>query len=295
MSLDFNIPIIIGGASSLIGYGLAYLLYKKLISNKYGKGKDNANSAYFWCGLIAMIAVGQGLGTLINEGLSFLTINSSINFDAVARGIVTLIFYPALLLIIALLINKFTFKTNRSVGVDSQIGLQTSINSSSKSIIFSKNLVYVIIPVFVVALGIFFFYNGNFSLAREKKFDVVQCELCTWLATTQKFDCDLNSSNMRHIVVGPEKIQLIALNKDQSIQAIIEKPDAETKCIINLNSKFSFACSSSSFDTQLSQKFERSLQFDGSTTYESNSKAYFLVNGIFKLYNHNKSTCTMKG
>jgi hypothetical protein len=295
MSLNLNIPIVIGGASSLIGYGLAYLLYKKFISNKYGKGKVNANSVYYWCGLIAMIAVGTGLGTLINEGLSFFTISSSINGDAVARGIVTLIFYPSVLAIIAILISKFSSKLKKSIDNQSDIDAQIPSNSSNNPIIFSKNKIYLVFTFFVIVSGVLFFYNGNFSLAKEKKFDVVQCELCMWLATTQKFDCDSNGSNLRHIIIGPEKIQLIALNNDQSIQAIIEKPDSETKCIISLNSKFSFACSSSSFDTQLSQKFERSLKFDGSTTYESNSKAYFLVNGIFKPYNHNKLTCTMKG
>jgi hypothetical protein len=294
MSLDLNIPVVIGGASALIGYGLAYLLYKKFISNKYGKGKENANSAYYWCGLIAMIAFGQGLGTLINEGLLFLTSNSSINGDAVGRGLVILIFYPALLAIIAALINKFSSKKDgNNVITQSDLSVQSSLNLTTNSNGFSKTHVFITLVICLFGVGVYIFYNGNFSSNKEKKFDALNCEHCRWLVSTQKFECN-PLPNFRYFVVGPEKIQIFGVKEDNSI-AIQELPDADTKCIINSTAKYSFACSSSSFDRQNTQKFESSKEFDGSNIYKSNFKAYFIINGENKLWNHDKTTCTMKG
>ncbi len=293
MAVDSSNALLIGGASALIGFGLAYFTFKKFISDRYGKGKEKANTIYYWCGLIAMIAFGQGVGTVINEVLYSLINNSPINDDVIARGILTFIFYPGLLAIIALVVNKFSSTSSKIANNELNLSQQPSSNSTNNSISFSKNQVLVVFAIVLIACGVFFFSNGNFSFAKEKKFDVANCEHCRWLADTKRFDCK-NSDALRYIVVGAEKVQFFGVKEDKSIY-VLEYPDAEMKCIINSNAKFSFACSSSTFDSQNVQKFESSREFDGSNTMQSNFKAYFIINGEAKLWNHDKTTCKMKG
>jgi hypothetical protein len=294
MAVDSSNALLIGGASALIGFGLAYFTFKKFISDRYGKGKEKANTIYYWCGLISIIAFGQGVSTVINEVLFSLINNSSINDDVLARGILTSIFYPALLAIIAVLINKFSSKKDsNNVITQSDLSVQSSPNLTTNSNGFSKTHVFITLVICLVGVGVYIFYNGNFSSKKEKKFDALNCEHCRWLVSTQKFECN-PLPNLRYFVVGPEKIQIFGVKEDNSI-AIQELPDADTKCIINSTAKYSFVCSSSSFDRQNTQKFESSKEFDGSNIYKSNFKSYFIINGENKLWNHDKTTCSMKG
>ena len=97
MSLDSSNAMLVGGVSSIIGFGFSYYAFKKLISDKYSKGQEHSNSVYYWCGFLTMIAVGQGLTTVLNEVFFAISNDANIREEAIVRGIFTVVFFPIVL------------------------------------------------------------------------------------------------------------------------------------------------------------------------------------------------------
>jgi hypothetical protein len=291
MAVDSSNALLIGGASALIGFGLAYFTFKKFISDRYGKGKEKANTIYYWCGLIAMIAFGQGVGTVINEVLYSLINNSSINDDVIARGILTFIFYPGLLAIIALVVNKFFNTSSKIANNELNLSQQPSNNPTNTSISFSKNQVLVVFAIVLIACGVFFFSNDNFSFAKEKKFVFSECESCEFDGVTQKTECK-KITDLGHFTVYENKV-ISYIKKSDGSSNVSSSPANDDKCFFNANGKFSFNCTSMSGDQ--SQMFQSSKEFDGKQTYRSTWLWYILVGNTPKLAQDSKLTCKMKG
>jgi hypothetical protein len=260
MSLDLNIPVVIGGASALIGYGLAYLLYKKYISNKYGKGKENANSAYYWCGLIAMIAVGQGLGTLINEGFLFLTSKSSINGDAVARGLVTLIFYPFVLFLVGIFAGKFIIKNpqhSSSVKDENRDSLSTNTNANASSIPNQK-IIIAILGFVIVLLVAYNFLPKNILNSNEKTFEMKSCKSCS------HGDCK-SVEGFKGFKVTRDQVFLFIKTPDGQDRISIYPNEPKMKCAILPERNFAFDCNS--IDTESGLFSQSSLTFNGNDKF----------------------------
>ena len=292
--MDTTNAFVIGGASALAGFGLAYLAFKKLISDKHGKGKHDANSTYFWCGLIAMIAVGQGIGTMLNEVLYSLTNNASINGDVVARGAITTIFYPLLMLLVAFIISKFTKKKIELPIVQQNFESKQSLSVETTSVnLLSRNNLLVAITFGIGIVG-YVVYDNGLLIAKEKKFDVVECESCWWKVTEPNTTCkkfSAGSNGLQHITVFKNKVVTYSKRTDGTSGAS-ESPGSDEKCIFNPNGKFSFNCQS--ITNTGTQMFDSKSEFDGKSSYQSSWKWYLIIQGEPKLAEDSKLVCKMK-
>jgi hypothetical protein len=295
MSLDTTNAFVIGGASALAGFGLAYLAFKKFIADRYGKGKQDANPNYFWCGIIAMIAVGQGTGTILNEIGFSLTNNASINGNVIGRGVITVIFYPMLIALVAFIISKFTKKKIEVVSSQPNFELKQNLNDATATVNSSSRNILLITITLGVALVGYVVYDGGLSFAKEKKFDVVECESCRWTFAEQNRTCKkftAGSNGLQHITVFENKVVSYSKRTDGTSGAS-ESPGSDEKCIFNPNGKFSFNCQSITNDSI--QMFQSTSEFDGKSSYQSTWKWYITVQGEPRLAEDSKLVCKMKG
>jgi hypothetical protein len=284
-------PLLLGAAATIIGFGLAYLIFKKLIFDKYGGGKERANRAYYWCGWVGMIAFGQGAGTVINELFFSISNNSSINVDVVTRGVFTAIFFPAMLAVAALASSKFSRIPRNS----EESRLENPSEATTKRTFHeaqggNRNILIMLIFIFLFAFG-YLIYGGKVSLAKEKKFEIIECTTCNKMGATNSENCSIKN-HLKYFIVGESKVVFYGVNSDGQ-PVITEFPAADQKCIFNSSRKFSFVCSSNSISAQ--SKSSSSSEFDGEKIYQSNGNFHVFLNGDYRLITENKARCEVKG
>ena len=174
MAVDTSNAFVVGGTSAVVCYGLAYLIFKKFISNNYGKGREGQSGVYYWCGFIALISFGHGLGTIVNELIFSVLTGASVRQEIVERGVFPLVAFPAFVAFIAFLIAKVT-------GDKSQIN-QPSFerfegDKPSAKPPVSTNGVLLIIAA-AVLLAYIFIPTSIFNIGNGKTLLISGCEVC---------------------------------------------------------------------------------------------------------------------
>lgn len=265
MSVDTGNAVLVSGGSLLIGYGLSYFAFKKLVGDTYGKGKEKYNGIYFWFGFVAMIAFGQGASTVLNEVLFALTNNSSIRGDMIARGIVTLAFFPAVLALIAFVISRLSRKKLVVSSPVTEIKNDTASSSSS-----SSNLMVIFLLVVIVGLLAYNFFPSSFlKAANEKNFTLKNCTSCSQ-GNCKAIAADVVSG----FKVTLNQVFIIIKDKDGQDRISIYPNDAKMKCAILPEKNFAFDCNS--IDTESGLFSQTSVAFNGKDKFTFNFKQKLL-------------------
>lgn len=275
MSVDSSNALIVGGASALISFGFAYFAFKKFISDKFGQGKEQANKLFYWCGLIAMIAVWQGLGTIFNEVLFAFTNNTSIRGDVVARGVVTLLFYPALLALVTFIFSKFSKTLEVKKFADKDHDVVSSPSVQTNSFHLSQKFIFFISTLAILIGGVYFFYNGNFSFSKEKTFTLSNCVNCSIDPVTMQNKCQ-DVDNWKFFKVSLDKIQ-VGVHLSDALKIIEHPRDSKEKCSIIHEKNFAFTCTS--IDDESAILITSSSSFDGDGQFKSELNQLVKFNG----------------
>jgi hypothetical protein len=87
MAIDLLTVAVPAALGTGLGYGLAFFIFKKTISKKYGEARKSSAHAKinFWCGLIAFIAIAQGFAGVSNELLYTLFNDSKIKSETILK------------------------------------------------------------------------------------------------------------------------------------------------------------------------------------------------------------------
>lgn len=292
MSVDTSNAFIVGGTSAVIGFGIAYFAYKKFISDRYGKGKKKQNSIFFWCGLIAMIAVGQGTGTILNQLISSAVSNTKINDDAIARGIITIFLYPALLAVVAFVLGLIFKKssTNIVASETNKPAVVEHVSAASTATIRYKKAILASVFFAALAGGCYFMFGQEY-FAKQWRFDVVECEVCEWKFETQKTECS-TKTGLKHFTVYEDKV-ISFIKRSDGQTSVFQSPDEDGKCFFNVDGKFSFNCRSVS--NSGNQLFENYKEFDGKENYKSKFIWHITMNNDVRKVEESNSTCKVKG
>lgn len=253
MAIDIYDPVLVAVVSTLLGYGSSYFAFKKLISDKYGKGRVHQNGLYYWFGFFSMVSIGQGLTTLVNEVFFASSNGADMRQDVLARGIFIVVFLPAVLAIIALVITKF-----RKTGVNQNTEIRPSVAVDNKSASSSNSLVIVL----VLIIAGFIFYNFapliSSKPSTEKTFTVSNCMTCVM------GDCNTNAK-LTGFKVTLSQVYLFIKNSDGQERIIIYPDDSKMKCAILPERNFAFDCNSSDNTNGIfSQKI---LMFNGTNKF----------------------------
>lgn len=253
MNLETSNALLVSGSSLLIGYGLSYFAFKKLVGDKYGKGKERYNGIYYWFGFISMIAFGQGVSTVLNEIFFALTNNTSIRGDTIARGLVTLTFYPAVLALIAFLISKLKRKKSALSALESEIKNPLSLKTPNS---YLNPVVIFLLAVITGLLGYTFWPSTFFGLSNEKTFDLKNCISCS------QGDCKAVAADaLNGFKVTNSQVLLFSKDKDAQDRISIYPNDAKMKCAILMERNFAFDCNLIDTDSVLFS--QTSIAFNG--------------------------------
>ena len=251
MAVDIGNATLIGAASALIGFGASYFVFKKLIFDIYGKGKERANSVYYWCGFIAMIAVGQGVGSIINEMLFVATNNASFDVNRVVKGGVQAVFLPLILFIVAFFISKF--KSNASYGTSKIVREVAESPSSASNSKANLTIIFLLILI-VLLVGYNFLSPNQFKNLTEKTHDFAHCIACT------RGECKDDDMFTGFKVM---KNQVYVFTKGSDGQSRISAYPDSTRmtCAILPEKNFAFDCDRVETDSGLFS--QTTLTFDG--------------------------------
>ena len=255
MAIDIYDPILVAFVSTLLGYGSSYFAFKKLISDKYGKGRVHQNGLYYWFGFFSMVSIGQGLTTLVNE-VFFASLNGADMREVVlTRGIFIVIFLPAVLAFIAFVITKF-----RTIDVKQNYEIGANVAIDNKSASSSNSLVIVLVLIIVG----FIFYNFApliFSKpATEKTFTVSRCMTCV--------DGQCNSNvGFTGFKVTLSQIYVFVKQSNGQERIGIYPDDQKMKCAILPERNFAFDCSFSDNETGIFA--QKMVAFNGSNKFSN--------------------------
>lgn len=257
MSLDSSNAMLVASASSIIGFGFSYYAFKKLISDKYSKGQEHSNSVYYWCGFLAMIAVGQGLTTVLNEVFFAISNDANIRQEAIVRGIFTALFFPVILVFVAFVISIFKKK---NIQVDAAESFNESFIDKSNSSL--KSLVFVLLLV-ISGFVIYNFIPLNFlKSTNEKTFTVKDCISC------QNGKCEKSIGGLTGFKVTLSQVYAFIKKTDGQERIVVYPYDSNMRCAILPERNFAFDCNSfkndSGFTTQSSIVFNGSNKFNDS-------------------------------
>lgn len=120
MAVDVGSAVLISGVSTVLGFGASYLIFKKFVADKYAVGRAQENKIFYWMGFVAMLALGQSLGTIVNEILISISLGSQINGDKIFKGLIGAIFFPIVFALFAFLFNKISPSKNKIIKNNSQ-------------------------------------------------------------------------------------------------------------------------------------------------------------------------------
>jgi hypothetical protein len=272
MTVDTGNAFIVGAASACIGFGLAYFAFKKFISKNFSKGKVRENRVYYWFGFIAMFAVGQGIGAMVGEVLYASTNNANINRDTIARGIITLIFYPTLLAVVAYVISKLMGERHSHPGGGRVIEANSEIMPEAphkKSV--SALLLILVFSALFIFLAAQYPNIFTFRSKDDANFDLTGCISC------YGFKCDRTDS-FKGIKVTKSQVHLFFKDKNGTDRIMSYPADDVMKCTIIPTNNFAFDCTSNEItgtsfsSTVLTFNGERDFYFKSSfSLYRDNS------------------------
>ena len=253
MAIDIYDPVLVACVSTLLGYGSSYFAFKKLISDKYSKGRVHQNGLYYWFGFFSMVSIGQGLTTLVNEIFFASSNGADMRQDVLARGIFIVVFLPAVLAIIAFVITKFR---KRDVNQNFEIGINVAIDDKSAS---SSNSLIIFLVLIIAG---FIFYNFApliFSKpATEKSFTFSRCMSCT------NGDCKANA-RLTGFKVTLNQVYVFVKDADGQERIVLYPDDSKMKCAILPERNFAFDCSFSDGETGILA--QRTLVFNGTNKF----------------------------
>lgn len=103
MAVDLMTAALPAALGIAAGFGLAILIFKKTISKKYGEARKSSRHASisYWCGVIALIAIANGLAGIFNELLFVLVNDSQIKSENIYKGAVGILIFPLIMLLFA--------------------------------------------------------------------------------------------------------------------------------------------------------------------------------------------------
>ena len=251
MAGDSDIAFAVGSASTIVCYGLAYLIFKKLISDKYGKGKEKQSGVYFWCGLIGLVAIGQGLGTVVNEVIFSLLAGVSARGAIVERGIFTLFAFPAIAALSAVFITKISPSKPKDTP-------QKLVDEDNKNILensFNRKNFILLFAVIIVIVGYNFISPSLFKKATERTVYLKNCISCVGKK------CEAAAGQFTELKVTQNEVYTF-LKTAEGQERIVKYPDdPKMKCSIIPDRDFAFDCSlSETGNTLISGGFKHEVQ-----------------------------------
>lgn len=281
MAGNTDIGFAVSGISTVVCYGLAYFIFRKLIGDQYGKGRERQNGVYFWCGFIGVIAIGQGLGTVVNEVLFSMLTGVGIRREIVERGIFTLVGFPVISAFIAFLIVKIRGEKNQENRPRS-IYLET--NKSAAKLSVATGTIVVTAAALLIALVVV--TTSIFKTDNSKTLLISACESC------RNNECKAFQSGLKKIKIEDEKKIIFFVEKDGEL-SLQQRPSADETCTIVKSENYAFECIKSSKEflvdgISFSQSFTAS--YNGKDKYSWTAK-FHSVNGE-KVFD--KLTCIAK-
>lgn len=283
MLTNLSSALIIAVVGLISGYVIAYYIFRKIIGNKY------SNKIYEWCGFIGMLAIGQGLSTIIIQILSFLISDLVIDVDKIIRGAVILIVLPLLLLVLSILLNEIYKKFSSSSAKNKTISSKPRTQISLKFMSFKNKIVLISSTVILISIaGHFLFYDKFFS--RERRFAISECNVCNWSYGEKAPNC--KKSNLKHITVFDSKV-IYYYESDEGESSVRAIPNLEDKCLFNVGRKFSFSCTS--VVNEARQIFTTSEKFDGKESLIRYFATHMLSQGEMVKALESKTSCKVKG
>jgi len=240
MAIDIYDPVLVACVSTLLGYGSSYFAFKKLISDKYGKGRVHQNGLYYWFGFFSMVSIGQGLTTLVNEVFSASSNGADMREVVLARGIFIVVFLPAVLAIIAFVITKFRKRdVNQNIEIEPNVAVDNK-SASTSNIDKSKNSSNVLVIVLLLIVGCFVFFNfvplQLFKPVNEKSFTVNNCLNCV------NGTCENRVGGFTGFKVTLNQVFGFYKNSDGQERISIYPNDDKMKCAILPERNFAFDC-----------------------------------------------------
>jgi hypothetical protein len=257
MNTNIGNAILTAAISVILGGAVSYILYMQTIGKWYSKVKNQSKHAKikYWCGILSLIAITQGVIMMAGELIFSLTNNSEIKIDNIAKAVIVIVLYPIVFFIIAY-IATLLVKENQI----------TENLEEKKTITENKNIKWIIFLTLVV-LGMLGIQVAPYLKANEKEktFLVESCisckdDGCKPTFDFIKFQVAPPFININYISDGIEKVN-------------IYPESANDNCVIYKDKNFAFSCERLR-DSGIA-KLESSIIFDGKNTYQSMIKATF--------------------
>jgi hypothetical protein len=233
MAGDSDIAFAVGSSSTIVCYGLAYLIFKKLVGDKYGKGKEKQSGIYFWCGFIGLVAIGQGLGTVVNEVLFSLLAGVSARKEIVERGIFTLFAFPA----IAALSAVFIAKISPGKPKDTPQKLEDEDNKNILENSFNSKNIILLFTVIIVIIGYNFIFPSLFKNVTERTVYLKNCISCI------EKKCDAAAGQFTELKVTQNEVYIFLKTAEGQDRIVKYPDDPKMKCSIIPDRNFAFDCS----------------------------------------------------
>ena len=289
MSTSLGEASILAALGGISGYAIAYYIFRKLISEKYNKKSQYSNKIYEWFGFLAMLAIGQGLSTIIIQILVFLISDFDVDINKIARGIVTLIVLPLFLLIFAVVLNTIYARSTLSIAKNQKTPSKPIVKIFSE-FVFLKNKAFFLTSIIIFILISCYFLFGEKYFSRDWRFAVSECNVCDWDYGQKIPKC--RKSNLKHITVYESKVVFYYTN-DEGESSVRQMPSPEDSCLFNVSEKFSFSCNS--VINEARQIFTTSAKFDGKESLNQYFSIHMLSQGKMVKALESKSSCKVKG
>lgn len=279
-SLAQAMILALGG--SVLGFGVAYVLFYWSIGRKYGPIKAFSNHAKikYWCGLTTTIFFGLGLSTILNEFLSAHFHEKEIAVPAIERGIFTAIAPVLVVVSVAFLL----LKTRRDDIQATQLHSESAETAATGVVRENKrNLILLAAVATIAVIAAQAAWLTDFT-RKTKDFRLIGCYSCD-----KENTCISSDPLPTGFRVNSPDIYLFFKSDGQS--RISKFPvDNEMKCIIVKDRNFAFDCFSSAISGGMLMKL--TVVFDGESSFYYDSSTLAAVNGV--LLTRNKVTCVAK-
>lgn len=278
MSLSSETVFGITTISFVVATLVSFLIYRATIGKWYSNERHYSLIAKikYWCGVISLVALAQGMTTIFNSLAVSLIGNTEINFNSIAKGGVAVFVFPIFFMSIALVSSFLIKDKNKPSDVD--VTPNEGDNTASQN--GHKSIVAVLSLIVIVLLGLQLKPNW-LADEKQKTFFIESCNFCG------KDGCK-PSISFTKFVVTPPFIDLYHLS--EGLEKITSYPDdAEMNCEIRKDRNFAFECNKNEYyGAGISRRI--SIVFDGKNTYQSNLVAKFGEAGTVS----SKESCLIK-
>jgi hypothetical protein len=296
MSANLTLAVVPAAIGTLVGGTIAFLLFRKIVAQRYQDARRTSRHASlkYWCGALSFLAIARGLIGVLNELIFSFTNSIPVNQDNIFRSVIgalgfSAFFYFSQFCLTAILSEKISLPENNQApreGSTPRPGTKrTALDSIVEKTGFSKNI-SIALGFFLCAIVIALPWTD--FLAKEQKFEVVECEHCG--NSGGSLACKKTQGGII-FVVSDSKVVYKSVDKDGRI-TVTEQPSGDTKCIFNTSGRFSFACSS--YSVSDGYKRENYSDFDGTKIMKSGFRDFFWMGGDFRPFTDSKSTCEVR-